>query len=185
LRQFSTDEFTQLLQAADRRLGEPGKIVIIGGTAIGLLANRSRSTTDLDVLPGLSDVVRAALEGAKVATGLKIPIQPVGIYHAPDGFEERLKAAPIHGLQHLSVLLPEVHDLAIMKLPRGNEHDLQAIEVIHEQHALCPDVLFERYKETWVTGPRSGFRAIYLVMIERLFGDAVANAHEGALEEGA
>ncbi|HEX5748558.1 MAG TPA: DUF6036 family nucleotidyltransferase [Archangium sp.] len=185
IQRFSADDVARLIRAADAHLTRPARLVIIGGMAVGLLANPSRSTTDLDVLPDLAPAVTAAFQQAMTATGLRVPLQPVGTYFAPESFQERLQPYAIPGLRHLEVLLPEPHDLALMKLARGAEHDLQAIELLHSTHPLDPQVLLERFHETWVTGPRSMFAAAYVVLIDRLFGPSVADAHERALEASA
>ena len=62
MRRFTADEVATVVRAADAHLRARAPIVIVGGTAIGLLADSSRSTTDLDVLPGTPREVIAALE---------------------------------------------------------------------------------------------------------------------------
>lgn len=68
-----------------------------------------------------------------------------------------------------------------MKLARGNEHDMQALEELHQAHPLDLNTLLERFRETWVTGNRSDFELTFLAFVERVFGPDAAAALEGRL----
>lgn len=182
MQRFNPDEIATVIKAADSRLVAGARIIVIGGTAIGFLADWARSTTDLDVLSGVAVEVLIAFEEAVKQTGINLPLQQVGISSAPEGLMERLLPAPIQGLRHLEVLIPEPHDLALMKLVRGAEHDIEAIELLHSRHPLDPDLLLVRFHETLIIGSPAMFKAGYLVLVESLFGRAVADAHERALE---
>jgi len=81
------------------------------------------------------------------------------------------------------VLVPERHDLAIMKLARGYEHDLQALEDIHRLRPFEVETLVARYQATEVVGPRRRFALALLDLIARLFGDDEANKHRRLLDK--
>jgi hypothetical protein len=74
-------------------------------------------------------------------------------------------------LKKLKTFVPEKHDLVLMKVIRGEEHDLEAIEGIHRLSPLEVDVLVKRYVEEMgaVVIEPSRLRGNFLVMIERLF----------------
>ncbi len=76
---------------------------------------------------------------------------------------------------------PERHDLAIMKLARGTEHDLQGVEEIHRVSPLELETLLARFAETYVTGRREDFQLSLLLLVERLFGKDTADALEKRL----
>lgn len=84
-------------------------------------------------------------------------------------------------LSHLQVFLPERHDLALMKLARGNEHDMQALEELHRALPFDVHALLDRFRETWVTGNRVDFELTFLAFIERVFGTPAAAALDGKL----
>lgn len=170
MRTFSAEEVVRLLQAADAHLARPARLVVIGGTAIGLLSDPRRVTSDLDVLGGTDAAVMDALRRAQVETGLPVPIQPVGIYSAPWDFEDRLQTLPIEGLRSLDVRVPEAHDLALMKMARGRTNDIDAIVLLHGYRPLSFDTLLERFREMEVQGSRTDFEISFVLTTERLFG---------------
>jgi hypothetical protein len=67
----------------------------------------------------------------------------------------------------------------MMKLSRGYEHDLQALEDIHRLQPFDLGTLVERFRETEVIGPRRRFALTFLDLVARLFGsEAAENLHE-------
>ena len=96
----------------------------------------------------------------------------VPIAELPYSFEERLLTLSIKGLSKLTVLVPEAHDLVLMKVARGEAHDLDAIEDIHRAAPLDFDTLLARYRETTpqVMGSKEMHRLNFLAAVARLFG---------------
>lgn len=170
MRNFSAEEVAQVLKAADAHLLRPARLVVIGGTAIGLLSDTRRVTSDLDVLSGTDAAVMDALRRAQVETGLPVPIQPVGIYSAPWDFEDRLQPMPIEGLRYLDARVPEAHDLALMKMARGRTNDIDAIALLHSYRPLSFDTLLARFREMEVQGSRTDFEISFVLTAERLYG---------------
>jgi hypothetical protein len=68
------------------------------------------------------------------------------------------------------VMVPERHDLVLMKVLRGDEHDLQAIEAIHERSPLDLSILVERFRDEMGSTiiARGRLKGQFLTMIERL-----------------
>ncbi len=110
-------------------------------------------------------------------------MQKAAIAEPPYNFEERLLLLPMEGLKHLTVFIPEPHDLALMKTARGEALDFDAIEDVHREQPLDLQTLIERYHETKdvVTGPPARFRRSFLALIARLFGEDVAEELENRL----
>ena len=71
----------------------------------------------------------------------------------------------------------------MMKLARGYEHDLQALEDIHRRQLFELATLVARYHETEVVGPRRRFALALLDLIARLFGDDEARKHHSLLDK--
>jgi len=169
---FDASALADFLRRVDRELAEPTTVMMIGGSAVALI-DPAHATTDVDLLsPGsaLFDdaVVRIHQRGERV-----LPVQVVGLAELPEGTEAR--ATPVAlGTTRLTVLVPERHDLAMMKLGRGYEHDLQALEDIHRKQPFSISVLEERFKLTEVIGPRRRFALAFLDLVARLFGDEEA-----------
>lgn len=107
----------------------------------------------------------------------------MGIVQPPYEYEDRLRPLPIPGLKHLKVLVPEPHDLALMKVARGEAHDLAGIEDVHRVSPLSLDTLIERYEESRVQfiGNPADLRLGFLALVARLFGEGEAKRLEKKL----
>lgn len=82
----------------------------------------------------------------------------------------------LRGLTRLTVLVPEAHDLVLLKIARAEAHDLDAVEDIHRARPLGLETLLARYLETraQVIGSPQTHRLNFLAAIARLFGEDVA-----------
>lgn len=166
---FSSPQLEDLLRGADSYLERRAEVVLVGGAVISLVYGGSQSTKDLDFVNASAEA-RRALE--KAAAKLGIPIQDVsGIYCAPKDWEDRRESFDLPGLKHLSVYVPERYDLAMMKLARGEETDLAAVQELHATGALEPGILYERYRDTLVLGDGQDFKFAFLGIIERFYGN--------------
>jgi hypothetical protein len=108
----------------------------------------------------------------------------VPFFTPPYDYESRCTKLAIKGLKRLTILLPEVHDLAIMKAARALTHDLDAVEDIHRDRPLDLQTLIQRYYEarTQVTGSQEDFTIGFLALVERIFGAKAAKATERRLK---
>jgi hypothetical protein len=146
MRRFIKDELERFLGAVDQALVQPVEVIVIGGTAAALHYGVTRATHDIDTWTIVQGDLAAAAERARVATGLDIPVTHSGVADAPFDFESRLERVLPH-LDRLRVLVPEKHDLALMKAVRGYEHDLQAIAEIHAHSPLDLATLIRRFQD--------------------------------------
>jgi hypothetical protein len=177
LRRVVPAEIRDYFRLIDERLTKPTRLLVIGGAAVALGWDEHHATPDVDLFnhPGLEFLEAVAacrnLPGA-------IPISTVGIASPPYDFEDRLTLVPIDGLQFLRVFIPEAHDLALLKLVRGEAHDLDAIEDMHRVAPFTLDALLARYHETRHTliGPERRLRTSFLALVTRLFGEDCADA---------
>lgn len=178
---FEASALFEFLGRVDRELASPCTILLIGGSAVSIV-DPAHSTSDVDVLSPGSEEFDAAVARLRARGESVLPVQVVGIAEAPEGFEERTQKIPLERAVRLTVLVPERHDLAMMKLARGYEHDLQALEDIHRLQPFEVETLVARYHQTEVTGPRRRFALALLDLIARLFGGAEANKHRALLD---
>lgn len=175
MRTFSGTELSRFLAAVDEVLEERVEVVVIGGAAAAIQYGVAVATTDIDTWSVVPPQLEAAVERAREACGLAVPFGKSGVADGPYELEDRLQRA-LPGLRRLVVLVPERHDLALMKIIRGYEHDLEAIERM--QPPLDLDVLLPRFEEemtSTVTDLRT-LKANFLVLVERLFPERVAEA---------
>lgn len=182
LRRFPPAEIEQFFLALDRQLRRRVTVTVIGGAAVGLRYDPRHTTTDIDLTPVSDGDFWAAVD--RVRKSHPIPVQTVPFFTPPYDYESRCTKLEIKGLKRLTILLPEVHDLAIMKAARALTHDLEAVEDIHRQRPLDLETLILRYHEarTQVTGSLEDFKIGFLALVGRLFGAKTANEVERRLE---
>jgi hypothetical protein len=172
VRAYTPAELRRFLRAVDRALERPAEVVIIGGAAAAIAYRAASGTRDIDTWTRVGAELAAAVDRARAATGLAIPLARSSVADGPHEFESRLQRV-LPGLTRLKASVPERHDLVLMKVLRCDEHDLQAIEAIHRHSPLDASVLVSRYREEMgsvIIEPRR-LRAQLLVAIERLFPD--------------
>jgi hypothetical protein len=180
LRTFLRDELVGFLEAVDAALDQPLEVVIIGGAAAAVHYGIELGTHDIDTWTNVQEELAKAVEQARAGTGLPLPFAKSGVADGPYDFESRLERALPH-LQRLVVKVPEKHDLALMKVVRGYEHDLDGIEAIHRRSPLDLQTLLQRYRDEMgaVVGDPRKLRGQLLALVGRLFPDQVdAVAHE-------
>ena len=173
MRYYVRAEIERFLRAVDRALGRRATIIVIGGGAAALKYRIDDPTTDIDTFNALGADLRRAIEAARKATGLPMPFEQSGVADGPYDFEDRLLRA-LPSLMRLTVVVPERHDLALMKTVRGDQADFAKLEAIHERTPLDLSVLLQRYEEEMghvVIDPRR-LRGNFLALVESLFPDA-------------
>ena len=75
LPRFEPVELERFLEAVDAALSNPVFVILIGGGAAALGYGVRTATKDLDTLTDLSRLERA-IEAARKATGLDVPMEP-------------------------------------------------------------------------------------------------------------
>lgn len=171
-RVLGTDELCVFFEAVDRHLTKHASIVVIGGAAAAF--HRAESTThDVDTLDALNADLQAAAKEARASTGLLVPISQSTVAQVPYRYDERLERVLPH-LKKLEVWILEKHDLALSKIVRGVEHDMQQLEEVHRNSGFDLETLLARYEtelEGSVVGDPQRIRLNVLELIERLFGE--------------
>lgn len=184
MRRFAPPELVRFLVAIDQALSRPVDVIIIGGTAAALHYGVSRATQDVDTWTKVGADLAKAIHRAREETGLAVPFSQSAVADAPHDFESRLERTMCE-LEHLVIRVPEKHDLVLMKMLRGYEHDLEAIVELNAQTPLDLELLVDRYETEMgaaIIDP-GRLRGNLLNLIERLFPDELA-AVEKRLESG-
>jgi hypothetical protein len=183
LRYYVRAEIERFLRAVDRALKRRATVIIIGGGAAALKYRIDDPTTDIDTFTALDADLRRAIEAARKATGLPMPFERSGVADGPYCFEDRLLRT-MPRLSRLTVLVPERHDLALMKTVRGDQADFAKLRAIHDRKAFDLRVLLSRYVEEMghvVIDPRR-LRGNFLALVQSLFPEAVTLVQK-ALEQ--
>lgn len=173
MKSFLREQLERFLGAVDTALPEPVAVIVIGGTAAALHYGVGRATHDIDTWTTVQAALSKAAEKARAATGFDIPLQKSAVADAPLEFESRLERV-LPNLARLKILVPEKHDLVLMKAVRCYEHDLEAMAEIHAHSPLDLDVLVRRFKDEMTPiGDPARIRGNFLAVVERLFPDSV------------
>jgi hypothetical protein len=175
MKQFGHDELSRFLAALDSHMVKPRDIILIGGAAASLAYGISKTTSDIDTLDSIANL-KEAIRLAREETGLDIPFQEVGIWDAPYNYEDRLQSIEPR-LQKLHILVPEKHDLTLMKVVRGQENDRDAIEQISNRVGLDMPTLVHRFTNemTHAIGNHRYLVQNFLSIIEMLYGEHEAD----------
>jgi hypothetical protein len=184
MKTYSLDELKVLLAAVDANLIESVKMLVIGGAAVALGYGIDLVTRDIDTWGEIPPALKTAFEKAREVSGLDIPVNHAAVADAPYDFETRLESLDLGNLRKLHVLVPEKHDLALMKVLRGYEHDLQMVQRISEKHGLDFEILTDRYLREMgqaIGDPRT-LNLKILAAVERLFDENSVRKLETRLE---
>lgn len=181
MRKFHRDELKRFLESVDEHLARQCRIILIGGAAASLAYGISRVTADIDTTTDLADL-EEPLRLARLDTGIDVPFQCVGVYDAPYHYEDRLMTVDL-GLEKLQVVVPEKHDLVLMKTVRGQDNDLEAIVQMAQRVGLDMTTLVDRFRDemTHVACPPRRVRANLLSVIEMIYGESEADRVDSEL----
>ena len=130
-------------------------------------------TTDIDTFDAIGADLRRAIAVARETTGLAMPFEQSGPADGPYEFEDRLLRV-MPRLAKLTVLVPERHDLALMKTVRGDQADFAKLQAIHERKPFELSVLLRRYEEemSHVLGDARRLKGNFFALVESLFPEA-------------
>jgi hypothetical protein len=109
----------------------------------------SRPTADLDVLEiAPREAGKAILElGVQGGRLHKIYLDPVGVAHAPEDYEERLTEIFPKTFKHLRLCALDPYDLALSKLERNIQKDRDDVKYLAKTVPLDLGVLRQRYQK--------------------------------------
>lgn len=105
-------------------------------------------------------------------TGLKIPLSNAAVADVPWNYQDRLICV-LPELRKLSVFTLEKHDLALSKVIRGSEQDLQQLAELHRLQVLDFETLVNRFitEMDHVIGDPKLLLLSFVVLIEELYGE--------------
>ena len=176
-RRYTRDELLKFLRGLDEGLEAPTELLVIGGAAAALRYGATQATKDIDTWSNIPPAVLKAADVARAATGLDVPIRAGGSGRRALLLRGRIRPAPLR-LKKLRVMVPERHDLALMKVVRGDRHDVDVIAEIHTKHPLKLATLVKRFEEEMghVIKDERTLRLQFRLLVEQLFGKEAARS---------
>jgi hypothetical protein len=175
MRRFTREEIHSYLKALDSKVSSNCSLIIIGGAAASLSFGAPVGTVDIDTANPVGDL-SAACESAAEECGLTIPLARASVYDGPRHFKSRLQRFSGLNLRKLTILVPEKHDWALMKVVRYEDKDAEHIKAAAAAVGFDLEIFKERFLSEMVdVQPRDRVIIRFLAMIEELFGADAAN----------
>jgi hypothetical protein len=123
----------------------------MGGFVVTLVCGFSRPTADLDVLEigpreAGKTMLQLGMQGGPLHKKYKIYLDPVGVAHLPESYEERLTEIFPKSFTHLRLCALDPYDLALSKLERNIQRDRDDVKYLARTAPLDLEVPTERYR---------------------------------------
>jgi hypothetical protein len=155
------------LREVDELLNEPVVLEIIGGAAALLAYGARRATKDIDSFTTIDEKIVEAVRKVKH----KIPLDRAAVADQPYNYEDRRQILDLP-FRNLVVLVPERHDILLMKAVRAMRNDDEVIQEMHEAEPFDLDTIVKRYKSEMgqAIGDHKILDQKIQLVIEKLFG---------------
>lgn len=153
------EPWRSFLNDLDLRLDCPVDLHCIGGFVVSQHYGLGRETADLDILSVIPKQIGERLaevagRGSQLHKKHRVCIDYVRVANYPDSYESRLiRVFPAWRKIRLWAL--EAHDLALTKLERSSERDIQDIMYLAQAALIRPEMLLERFEiemEPYIVG---------------------------------
>ncbi len=138
------------LSEIDDLAGQDIELHCIGGFAVSVRYGLSRPTGDIDIVevkpPGAKPwLVQSAGFGSALHKAHKVYLQIVTVASIPEDYESRLTEIFPRGFRHLRLLVPDPYDLALSKLTRNLDIDMEDVKHLASACTLDVNELERRY----------------------------------------
>ena len=183
---YTKQELEEFLIALDSELRTQHRIIIIGGAAATLHYQSKSGTVDIDTYNSIEALRDAYHRTKRRHPSLQIPFNAAGPAQGPIEMESRLEAYDTLPLEHLQIMVPEVHDWVLLKAVRCDEKDIADIVNLSKYRSLNEATLKRIFAEEMLPyNPASDEKLIdgYLYVISVLFGEEVADKHHASLQK--
>jgi hypothetical protein len=155
------EPWRSLLADIDAQRSQAIEMHCIGGFAVTLHYGLMRPTGDIDVwrvIPSEAApwLTRIAGQGSDLHRRHRVYVQVSAVATVPEDYESRLVEVFAGEFEKLRILLLDPYDLALSKLERNAEIDVEDVKHLGLGLNLDLDVLAERYRKElrpFLTGP--------------------------------
>lgn len=151
------------LISADPRFGaEPILLHCTGGFVFTILYGLERATNDIDIIEVVPSalmqlILQLAGKGTALAEEHKVYIDPgARVADLPCDYQERLIEMYPGAFKRLRLFAPDPYDLALSKLERNADRDIEDVKLLATRAGLDPETLRHRYHlelQPYLVGP--------------------------------
>ena len=170
------DPWRSLLADIDARCPQPIEMHCIGGFAVTLHYGLMRPTGDIDVFhvipgDGAPWLANVAGEGSELHRKHRVHVQLASVAAVPENYESRLIEVFTGQFKKLRIHVLDAYDLALSKLERNADIDIEDVKYLARALNLDVDVLEGRYQEElrpFLRGPVSRHDLTLTLWIEAI-----------------
>jgi hypothetical protein len=146
------EPWLSFLRELDSAVETEVRLDCMGGFVVTMVYGFSRPTADLDVLEiapreAGKAMLELGMQGGPLHKKYKIYLDPVGVAHVPENYEDRLTEIFPKTFQHLRLCALDPYDLALSKLERNIQRDRDDVKHLARAVPLDLEVLKERYQK--------------------------------------
>jgi uncharacterized nucleotidyltransferase DUF6036 len=159
-RELIAEPWRSFLTGIDSAAGETLALTCIGGFAISLYYGLSRATGDLDVVEVAPNTARwlddTAGRNSALHRKYRLYVQVVTVATLPHSYGDRLTEMFPGAFRRLQLLVLDPYDLALTKLSRNLEVDLEDVKHLAKACKFDLELLRSRYLaelRSYLTGP--------------------------------
>ena len=165
-----------LFSKIDERLDRAIDIFVIGGVSAIVGYDIAKTTEDVDLDSPIEPNFNSIFEQEAKGLGLDLYLSNKGIFYPPDGYRERMEFLDFPN-KKLRVFYLNQYDLAISKIDRGFQKDMDDIKAVHKKSPYQCQELIRIFNDEYIHvsaigDPRTKKMSLLLLILE-LFGKAV------------
>jgi len=146
------EPWLSFLRELDSAVDTEVRLDCMGGFVVTMVYGFSRPTADLDVLEiapreAGKPMLALGMQGGPLHKKYKIYLDPVGVAHVPENYEDRLTEIFPETFKHLRLCAHDPYDLALSKLERNIQRDRDDVKYLAKIVPLDLEVLEQRYQK--------------------------------------
>ena len=140
------------LYELDEQLSQRVRLHCIGGFVVSVRYGLPRPTGDLDVFEckpssSANELIRLAGAGSNLHTRHKVYLQMATVPQLPEGYPDRLQEMFPGAFRHLRLFALDPYDLALSKLERNQDVDIEDVKYLARTIPLDLSTLKQRYQD--------------------------------------
>jgi Nucleotidyltransferase of unknown function (DUF6036) len=145
------EPWRSFLRELNAQLTAPVDLHCIGGFTVSMCYGLARPTGDLDVFEVLpasraGELLHLARESGPLAQKHRVHIQKVAVVSLPEHYADRLIEMFPRAWSRLRLLAADPYDLALSKLERNSDQDIEDVKHLARTVPLDLEVLRRRYE---------------------------------------